>query len=72
MQQDKNKKSHTREPPYGYWLIFQQKLCRPEGSGMIYSKCWEKNKAYNLRHSNWKGYHSELKERERISKTSKN
>ena len=35
-QQEKNKESHTRESPYGYQLIFQQKLCRPEGRGMIY------------------------------------
>ena len=31
--------THTREPPEVYQLIFQQKLCRPEGSGMIYLMC---------------------------------
>ena len=25
--------------PKGYQLIFQQKLCRQDGSGMIYLKC---------------------------------
>ena len=29
---------NTSEHPYGYQFIFQQKLCRPEGSGMIYLK----------------------------------
>uniref|UniRef100_A0A8D1T019 L1 transposable element RRM domain-containing protein n=1 Tax=Sus scrofa TaxID=9823 RepID=A0A8D1T019_PIG len=33
----REKKQHRREPRSGYRQIFQQKLCRPEGSGMIYS-----------------------------------
>jgi len=28
----------------GYQLAFQQKLCRPEKSGMIYSKCSKEKK----------------------------
>ena len=32
----REKKQHTREPRKGYRQIFQQKLCRPEGSVMIY------------------------------------
>ena len=36
-QQGKNKQ-HTRELPSGYQLIFQQKLYKPEGNGMIYLK----------------------------------
>ena len=32
----REKKSHIREPQKGYGQIFQQKLYRPEGSGMIY------------------------------------
>lgn len=31
-----------RKPtPEGYQQVFHQKLCKPEGSSMIYSKCWE-------------------------------
>ena len=37
---------HTRETPYVYQLIFQQKLCRPEGNGRVYLKHW-KGKIYN-------------------------
>ena len=33
---------HTKELPWGYKLISQQKRCRPGESGMIYSKCWKK------------------------------
>ena len=29
---------HTRETPYASQLIFQQKLCKPEGNGRIYLK----------------------------------
>ena len=29
---------HTRETPYASQLIFQQKLCRPEGNSRIYLK----------------------------------
>ena len=32
------KKQHTRESPKGYQLIWQQKLCRPGGSGKICGK----------------------------------
>ena len=34
-----NQESHTRELPQSYQLMFLQKLCRPEWSGMIYLKC---------------------------------
>ena len=37
-QQGKNNKLHIRELPSGYHLIFQQKLYKPEGNGMIYLK----------------------------------
>ena len=40
----REKKQHKREPLKGYWHIFQQKLCRPEGSGMIYLKWWKEKK----------------------------
>ena len=33
------KESQTRELPQGYQLIVQQKLCKPEVSGMIYLRC---------------------------------
>ena len=35
--------------PLGYLLTFQQKLCKPEGSGMIYLKWWE-GTTYNEEH----------------------
>lgn len=42
--------SCTREYPKGYELISHQKICRPESSVIIYSKCW-KGKSYNLGYS---------------------
>ena len=38
----KEKQRYTKEPPQGYKLNFQQKQCRPEGSGFIYLKCWKR------------------------------
>ena len=34
----KRKTKNTRELSQGYQLIFKQKVCRPEGSGIIYLK----------------------------------
>ena len=36
---EKKEPSHTRELPYGYQWIFQQKPCRPRETGKMYSKC---------------------------------
>ena len=53
---------HTRETPYVYQLIFQQKLCRPEGNGRIYLK-YSKGKIYNQDYCTWQGSHSKLMEK---------
>ena len=52
---------------------FHQKLYRPEGSGMIYSECQKekKKKASNQEFSIKQGYHSEFKERSRVSESEK-
>lgn len=42
--------SCTRKYPKSYELIFLYKICRPERSVIIYSKCW-KGKSYNLGYS---------------------
>ena len=49
-QQQKKKESSMRESPKGYQLISLQKLWRPEGNCMIYSRCW-KGKSCNHRYS---------------------
>ena len=51
----------TRETPRGCHQIFKQKLCRPEGSGMIFKVLKATN--FNQAYFPQQGYHSELKER---------
>ena len=53
---------HTRETPYVYQLIFQQKLCRPEGNGRVYLKYW-KGKIYDQYCCTQQGSHSKLMEK---------
>ena len=43
-------------------LIFQQKLCRPEGNGRIYLKYW-KGKIYIQYYCAWQESHSKLMEK---------
>ena len=51
----KEKKMDMAKLPQDYQLIFQQKLCRPEGIDMT-SKC-RKGKTYNQEYSAQQEYH---------------
>ena len=48
--------------PIRYQLIFQQKLCKPEGSGRIYLKSWRR-KNYSQDYATQQGSHSDLMEK---------
>ena len=48
---------------------FQQKLCRPEGNGMIYLKWW-KGKTYNQEYSTQWDSRSDLMEKSKVLQTS--
>ena len=59
----REKKSHTQGNPYkAISWFFCRNFEKPEGSSMIYLKCW-KGKTYNLGYSTQQDYHSELKDR---------
>ena len=64
------KTTNARELPSGHQLIFQQKLYRPEGYGMIYLKWW-KGKTYNQEYSTQHDSPSDLMEKSKASQTSK-
>ena len=53
----------TRENLEGYHLIFQWKHCKPEGSVMIYAKCWKEKKPSNQEYSIHQDYHPDLEEK---------
>ena len=59
----RKRESYTREHPKGYQLIFVSKLCRPEGSNMVYLKCW-KGKTCNIGISTQNDYILELRDKE--------
>ena len=63
-------KQHTKEPPLGYKLIFQQKLCRPEGSGRICLKLW-KGKSHNQEYTTQQGFCSDSKRKSKALPASK-
>lgn len=62
MKAAREKKDISRETPSGY----QQKLYRPKQSGMKYLIYWNRRK-FNQESSTQKGYHSELKEKLKVS-----
>ena len=54
--------SYVQRSPQWLSADFSAEAFKPEGSGIIYLKCW-KEKSYNQNYSSQQGYHSELKER---------
>ena len=66
----KEKWQHTRELPSGYQLIYQQKLYKSEGTGMIYLK-WGKGKTFIQECSSQQDSALDLMEKSKALQTSK-
>ena len=64
------KRTKKQGKPHTFMLIFQQKLCRPEGNGRIYLT-YRKGKIYNQDYSTQQGSHLKLMEKQKAFQTSK-